>query len=96
MYDLATLPEVESGSRSRCVAVRVSYPLTATEITRSRSEFPNWHYFVCNLLILKGVGLSLVCIVKWYICLAGSKALPSEQVLVLSRVFGGIIIHLAG
>ena len=25
----------------------------------SRSELPNWHYFVCNLLILKGVGFKI-------------------------------------
>ena len=57
---------------------RVSYPLTAIESTRSRPELPNWHYFVCNLLIIKGVGLRLACIVKGYICVAGSKALSSE------------------
>ena len=39
----------------------------------SRSEFPAWHYFVCNFITLKGVGLRFACIVNWYICLAGSK-----------------------
>ena len=37
-------------------AHQVSYPLSATENTRSRSQLPHWHYFVCNLLILKGGG----------------------------------------
>ena len=30
----------------------------------SHSEFPAWHYFVCNLITLKGVGLRLACIAK--------------------------------
>ena len=38
------------------VHLRFSYPAAATENRRTRSELPHWHYFVCNLLIFKGVG----------------------------------------